>query len=110
MIEMTTKASLSTQQRRLIELMQRINFGRIEGLEVCDGAPVFDPPPIVVRDVKFSGENGARYELEATDFFLKKEVIKFFAQLTHMRNGTVEMLEIKHGLPFLLRIRETVRT
>jgi len=38
------KAALSPARRRLVELMQEINYGRIERLEVRDGEPVFDPP------------------------------------------------------------------
>ncbi len=34
MSEVTTKASLTPARRRLLELMQEINFGRIEGLAV----------------------------------------------------------------------------
>lgn len=45
MSEVTTKASLTPARRRLLELMQEINFGRIEGLAVRGGEPVLDPPP-----------------------------------------------------------------
>ncbi|NIM21246.1 MAG: hypothetical protein GTN64_02310 [Candidatus Latescibacteria bacterium] len=109
MQNVVTKGCLTPARGRLVELMQRINFGRIEGLEVRDGEPVIDPPPIVVRDIKFGGENGPRHELEAKDFILKREVIEFFVQLEELANGTVDVLEIKHGLPFRMSIKEAVR-
>ena len=109
MTEELTKASLSSQKRHLLELMQQLNFGWIKGLNVRDGEPVFDPPPVVVRDIKFGGSNGARPELEANDFTLKKELIEFFAELDRLGNGTVDLIEIKHGLPFRMSIKETIR-
>ena len=109
MFEMTTKASLSTQQKRLLELMQEVNFGRIKKLAVHKGEPVFNPSPHVIRDIKIGGENSPRRELEANDFVLKKEVIEFFAQINQLGNGTVEQIKIKHGLPFQMSIEEKVR-
>jgi len=29
--------------------MQEVNYGRIKGLQVRNGEPVFDPPPDVLR-------------------------------------------------------------
>jgi len=58
MTDVVTKAALSPARRRLVELMQEINYGRIERLEVRDGEPVFDPPPIVLRLFLFGKDNG----------------------------------------------------
>ena len=104
-----TKASLSPLRKRLLDLMQGINFGRIEDLVVHDGEPVFDPPPRVVRQVKFCGENGPRLERSSTDFALKAQVVELFEQLDQLRNGTVESVEIKHGIPFQMNVEEPVR-
>ena len=40
-----TKQSLSPARRRLVELMQEVNFGRIEGLHVRDGEPILEQAP-----------------------------------------------------------------
>ena len=101
-----TKSCLSDPQVRLIELMQRINFGRIFDLEVRDGQPVIDPPPRVVREIKFGGENGPRPEAARVDFTLKAEVRDLFAQLEALGDGVVGVLEIKHGLPFRMIVEE----
>ena len=61
-VAVVTKADLSPARARLVVLMQGINFGYIEGLIVRAGAPVLNPPPRVVREVKFGGENGPRPE------------------------------------------------
>ena len=67
-----TKRSLTAPRRRLVELMQQINFGRIEGLTLRGGEPVFDPAPRIVREVKFGGENGPRPERDSSDFLLNR--------------------------------------
>ena len=100
------EVGLTLSRRRLVELMQTINFGRIESLAVRGGDPVFDPKPRVVREIKFGGENGPRPETVTADFRLKAQVVDLFRELDHLRDGTVEVLEIKHGLPFRVFVAE----
>jgi hypothetical protein len=97
---------LSARRAGLLELMQSINFGRIEGLAVLDGEPVLDPPPRVIREVKFGGENGPRPELDAGNFLLKTQVVELFQHFDHLGDGTIDVLEIKHGLPFRMLVAE----
>jgi len=101
-----TKSSLSRPKTKLIEWMQRINFGRIEGLVVRRGEPVFDQPPRVVREVKFCAENGPRPETVKQDFALKAQVRELLAQLDAMGDGVVRCIEVKHGLPFKMTVEE----
>ena len=103
------KATLTPGRRRLLELMQEINFGRINELIIRDGEPVFDPPPHVVRKIKMRGKSGARSEACLADFTLKKEVTSLFEKLDGLGNGTVKSIEIKHGLPFSMEIEKQVR-
>ncbi len=100
----TTKSNLSSSRKKLIELMQRINFGRIDGLIVENGEPVFDPPPRIILEVKFGGENCTIPEIVSGDFTLKSKALEFFTYLDHLSNGTVETIEIKHGLPFNMKV------
>ncbi len=90
------KISLNEHQQKLIELMQGINFGRIEDLTVRNGESGFDPPPQVVREIKFGEENGPRQEVSAEDFALKSQAAELFAQLDCLGSGTVLSLDIKH--------------
>jgi hypothetical protein len=92
--------ALSPARRRLINLFQQVNFGRIESLLIRDGEPVFDPPPRIVREVKFGGENGPRPESNRTDFQLKTQVIEIFSELDAIRDSMIDAIEVKHGLPF----------
>lgn len=99
----TSKSALTPARRRLVELMQQINFGTIEGLAVRRGEPVFDPAPRVVHEFKFgAAENGPRGELGAGDFRLKAHLLELFQCLDAVGDATIERLEVKHGLPFRL--------
>ena len=99
------KSQLSDPQRRLVELMQDINFGRISDLPIRAGEPVFGADTVVEREIKFNGQNGPRPELEQHDFDLKQEVLVLLDHLKQITDGCVACLEIKHGLPFLMRTR-----
>lgn len=95
------KGALPPGRRRLVELMQRVNFGRIEGLVVRRGDPAFDPTPRVVTEWKFgAAENGPRPESGLSDFALKPQVIELFALFDTLPDGTGIMLVVKHGVPF----------
>ncbi|AMV25247.1 hypothetical protein VT84_12680 [Gemmata sp. SH-PL17] len=96
----THKSALSTPRQRLIELLQRLNFGRVEHLRVRAGEPVLDPPPATVREHKFAGENGPRPEAGRPDVVLKAQHLDLMALLDAIGNGTVTVLTVKHGLPF----------
>jgi len=100
------KKQLSEHQESLVEIMQSLNFGRIEDLPVHAGQPVLAPPPRVIREVKFGGDNGPRLEVANDDFELKAQVRELFAQMKVMGNGVIRCLEVKHGLPFRMTIEE----
>lgn len=102
-----SKASLSPQRRRLVELLQRINFGRIEGLLVEAGEPVLDPLPDVRYEYKFGGDNGPRPELGRPDFALKAQLVELFEHLDRIVEGGIDVLEVKHGLPFRMIVSES---
>ncbi|GIW80428.1 MAG: hypothetical protein KatS3mg105_2235 [Gemmatales bacterium] len=101
-----SKHDLSARRAGLVELMQRINFGRIESLAVLDGDPVFDPPPRIVREVKFGSENGPRPEVDANNFLLKTQVVELFQHFDQLGTGTIDVIEVKHGLPFRMIVSE----
>jgi hypothetical protein len=98
-------SALSPSRRQLVELMQQINFGRIEGLLIHGGEPALDESPIkVFLEVKFGGENGPRSEASAGDFALKAQVVDLFSHLDQLQQARIEVLTIKHGLPFGMNV------
>ena len=84
--------------------MQQINFGRIERLGIKAGEPVFDPPPKIVREVKFGGDNGPRPEMNNDDFALKAQVMDLFQQFDAISSGQIDLIEVKHGVPFRMLV------
>jgi hypothetical protein len=101
-----TNAALSPGRKDLVQLMQRLNFGRIEGLEIRNGEPVFEPAPRIIQDIKIGGENGPRPELAIKDFALRSAVIELFEHLSRIGDGTLESIEVKHGMPFKLVVEQ----
>lgn len=102
----TSKAHLPEPRRRLLELMQRIGFGRIEQLDIRSGDPVVEPLPPTIREILFGGENGPRPELSMPDYRLKSQVVALFAEFDRLGDGMIDVLVIKYGLPFRMEIRE----
>ncbi len=99
MNQTSTKSSLTTAQAQLVELLQALNFGRIEALRVRGGQPTFDPPPRVIKKLKFGGENGPRAEVAYGDFRLKQGVIELLELISRIEQGEVRSIEIRFGLP-----------
>ena len=101
-----TKASLSPARRRLVELMQKINYGRIEWLEVQDAEPVFDPRPKVVRQVVFGKNNRPNACRAHTSFALKKQVEELFEFFERAQWFVVQELVINDGLPVRMTVAD----
>jgi hypothetical protein len=74
-------SDLSQERQALVRLCETINFGSIENLEVRDSEPVFDPTPIVLRDLKRDSDEAPRPEL----------IRRLPRALTAYRNGHVNI-------------------
>jgi hypothetical protein len=106
----TLKSSLSYPEARLVEKMQKLGFGRIEGLVAMHGQPVFDPAPRVLREIKLGHVDGPRPELGLADFILKREVIDLFQEFRCLNDGSIVSIEVKYGLPFKMEVEHPVGT
>ena len=73
-----TKVSLTPARRRLVEVMQGIRYGRLEGLEVRDFEPVFEPPARAMRQIVFGKDNGPHTARNKDGFALKQSVAELF--------------------------------
>ena len=110
MSTVVTKAALTPARQRLIEVMQEVNYGRIEGLEVRDCEPVFKPPPRVVRQIIFGKDNGPN-ACRATDgFALKKKVAELFEVFNRERSLSIQELVIENGLPVRMTVADAIRS
>ena len=102
------KTQLTSRRQRLVELLQRVNYGSVENLKIAGGDPSFEPKPTILRDFKFgpTNENGARPELAKANFRLKAALLQMFELFDQLGDGVIELLEVKAGLPFRIVIRE----
>lgn len=91
------KRGLDPALRRLGDLIEDMEFGRITSLRVSDGLPVFDPPPKIYYDVKLKPTPSAKRKANGE---LPDEIINLTLQLRLVEDGIVESIEVKHGLPF----------
>lgn len=109
MTNVVTKATLTPARKRLLELMQEINYGRIEKLHVRDGEPVFDPPPTVLRLFLFGKDNGPNESRGNDGFALKKKVAELFEVFDRERSLSIQELMIDNGLPVRMTVADAVR-
>lgn len=103
-------SDLSPNRARLVRLFQSVNFGRIENLHIRDHEPHFSIPPVVVRDIKFGGENIARPESRLHDFVVREEVREVFALFDQLSDCVIESIHIRHGLPYTASVRQAVES
>lgn len=90
---------LSAPRQALVRILQSINFGYMEGLEVRRGEPVFNPAPMVFVEVKLDAANAPRQEMESADFELRSEVVRLAEQFDELGDGSIERIDIRHGVP-----------
>ncbi len=99
-----SKSCLSPAQARLLELLQGLNFGRVEALRVRAGEPFFDPPPRVIQTVKLGSDNGPRPELSYADFRLKHQIVEMLDIVSSLGEGEIRAIDVRHGLPYCMEI------
>ena len=109
MTNATRFSQLSAPRRALVRVLQSINFGYLEGLEVRGGEPVFNPAPDVFVEVKLDAENDPRPEADFTDFELRIEVSRLMDQLTLLRNGSIDRIDVRFGVPRRALIERPIR-
>lgn len=95
-------------QARLVKLMHDVSFGRIVGLHVRDGDPVFDPAPATKRILhpgksEVSRAADGRHGLESKSKV--REMLEFFDR---ERTLDIEELKFEDGQPVLLVITATI--
>jgi hypothetical protein len=92
-------SEVSAARQAFIRTCQRLAFGRICGLAVRDGEPVFDPQPQLIFDLKLDVEDESRPELGLTDFVLCSEICRLLLVFDTFHNGTAELVEVRGGVP-----------
>jgi hypothetical protein len=99
---------LSPARQALVRFCQTINHGCIESLEVRNSEPIFDPMPVMLKDVKLDSDEGARPELSLSDFVLSDEVMRLMSLLDKMKYGTLRRVEVRGGVPRRIQMAGTL--
>jgi hypothetical protein len=92
-------AQLSLARQTLVRVVQATNFGELQGIHVQDADPIFDGGSVVVLDAKLDKEEEPRPELDLADFALSAEVLRLMSRLDELKNGTIQRLEVRAGIP-----------
>lgn len=93
------KSQLSADRRWLVELMQEVGFGSVNGLTVRRAQPQASPKPKVVYSRRLAGPDEERPERKLNDFVLKEPVVKLFRMFDRVRDGVILELVVRDGLP-----------
>jgi hypothetical protein len=112
MPEVRRFSQLSPARQALVRTLQAVNFGELQGIQVQDADPIFDGTPVVILDAKLDKEEVPRPELDLADFALSAEVLRLMSRLDELKNGMIQHLEVRAGLPrrlvFELRLLEAL--
>lgn len=101
------KPITKANHEQLVALMRQIGFGRIESLHISGGQPVLDPPPRIVREIKFGSETSPGVPADRSKSVPKRQVQELFDLMREVENGVIDVLEVRHGLPFRVVIAES---
>ena len=92
-------SELSPPWQALVRLLQSVNHGQVRNLTVRSGSPAFCPKPTVLMDVRLDSDESARPEIELADFVLRDEVRRLMAHFDQLKEGVVERIEVRAGIP-----------
>ena len=92
-------SELSPARRALVRILQTVNYGELQNIRVRNGDPIFDCPAVIVFDTKLDKDEGPRPEIGLPDFALNAEVSRLMSQLDGLKNGIIQRLEVRAGIP-----------
>jgi hypothetical protein len=86
--------------------MKKVAYGRINNLSVIKGEPVISQDSSIERDLKLGANDS--FPTPGENFVLKKKMTDFFKQIAEIKDGLIRKIEIRGGLPILMRITEKI--
>jgi len=101
-------SAVNAARRQLIKLLQIIDFGVVEDIQIIDGNPSFAPPPRIVREIRFAvNTSGGAPLVRGSDFVLKVQQTELLDLLDRIGTGVIASIEVRHGLPFRATLADT---
>ena len=95
---------LSTSERRLVEAMHLLGYGRFESLRIERGELILDPWPTVVQHIKLGASETKGWQRAQKQFELRKQVADLFEYVRGVNSGKILTLAVQNGLPFSVEI------
>ena len=90
---------LHEQEKQLVDLMRRHQFGKLENVRVFDGLPALGAGERLIRSIKLIAPESVAVVQADDSFRLKAEVIELFQTTRATKNAMIRRLEFRHGLP-----------
>jgi hypothetical protein len=90
----------------LVQLCIDLRYGRIDGLHVRRGLPVFDPAPQVIRTVKFGGPEEVSPPTLA-QVLSKPQTQALLRELSRVEGGCILRLEVRDSQPCFMEVAIT---
>lgn len=91
-------SQLSPARQALVRICQAVNFGQIRDIRLQDGDPVLDSA-CVLADERLDRPAEPRPEIGLSDFALCEEWCRLLGRLDQIRDGTIEGIEVRAGIP-----------
>ena len=99
------RTDCSPARQHFLDVCRDLGFGFIRNLRIVGHEPVLPPSSDIVRDIVFGKRNGP-HEIGSDDFVLKADVVEFLSYLDQLDDCVIEVLFVKHGLPFQMQVAE----
>lgn len=93
---------LSPSERRFVQAMSELQFGRFESIRIEEGEVRLDPWPVAIQDVKFANADSVQRPSERCD--LKLQIVELLAYIRSVKAGDIRTLRVRHRLPFSMEI------
>jgi len=107
------KISFLESVRPFVEFLQSVGAGRIKGLRIAGGLPVLEPPPTVIREVRFGpgpDPHEPPPEVFQHDLALTVPMVQLLWCCRQIGEGTIDTLYVSHGLPKRMFLGHQVST
>jgi len=98
MAETRRFSQLSPARQALVRVCQAVNFGQIRDVRLQDGDPILEST-FVLADERLDRPAEPRPEIGLNDFVLCEEWRRLLARLDQIRDGTIEQIEVRVGIP-----------
>ena len=100
----SSASELLPSERRFLNAMRDLGYGRFESLRIQHGELVLDPWPSTLQSVKFGDASPNRPDARSSEFELKQQAAQFFEFVRGLDDGEIRLLSVRGGQPFAMEV------